>query len=218
MKVGIIAPIKSLEKYCITNIQYCLPTLLLKELSYRDFYSSRKKKGDYIIMDCRTPSWRREPVPLKDVEKALSLVYPNIIIAPSKTFKKVESFKLYKEFKKAFQAQGPITIRCIEGVSTKDLEDQLTGLLVAIPSYIYRFLPETLNSKTIFLDNHKSLEELDKRNGILVTSLPVRLGMQGRLMSDFLPSPPSLTFYEEEDRYQRITERNIGETIDYYGT
>ena len=58
MKIGIIAPINFLEKYCITDIQYVLPKLLVEESQYRTFYAERKRQGDTIILDCKDPHWK----------------------------------------------------------------------------------------------------------------------------------------------------------------
>ncbi len=44
MRVGIIAPISMLNEYCTTDIQYCLPRLLVENKIYRDFYKKRKKQ------------------------------------------------------------------------------------------------------------------------------------------------------------------------------
>ncbi len=216
MKVGIIAPIKFLDKYCITNIQYCLPHLLCKNKEYREFYTNRQREGNTIILDCRNPTWKREPASPNEVGLSLKLINPTIIVAPSQMFNSLLSRDLYREFLTKFPSLSYKTVRCLEGTSKEDAKEYFKEP-IAIPSHMYNYvLGKAWGPQTIFVENHLNLEELDRREGILVTSLPVRLGLRGRLLSNYLPSPPSLTFYEEENKYPEITGKNVEETIEYY--
>jgi len=215
MKVGIIAPIRFLDKYCISDIQYCLPKLLVGYKAYRDFYIGKQEKGNIIIMDCRKPSWRREPEDFGIIREALKVINPSIIIAPSYMFNAKASMDIYKEFKRTFKSDK--IIRCLEGTSEEEIEREAKEPSTAVPSHMYRHaLKRRKGLLTVFIENHLNLEELYGLDGILVTSLPIRLGLQGRLLSNYLPSPDSLTFYEEKDTYPTITAKNIQETIEYY--
>jgi len=214
MKVGIIAPINFLDKYCITNIQYVLPRLLVEESKYRNFYLDRKSKRNTVILDCKVPGWKREPEDFNLVKKALELITPEIIIAPSHMFNAKLSKEIHKKFLKEFPAEKTKTVRCIEGTSESDLRCK-KGDLIAVPSHMFRFLGK-LPVNSLYIENHLDPKELEDKKGILVTSLPVRLGLQGRLLSDYKPAPESLTFYEEEDLYPKITLRNIEEIIEHY--
>jgi len=214
MKVGIIAPTNFLERYCITNIQYVLPRLLVEESRYRSFYTEKKKQGDTVILDCRVPDWRREPEDFNLVRRALELISPDIIVAPSHMFNAELSKETHENFLNALPEHRSKVIRCIEGTSEKDLKFGREAFQ-AIPSHMFRFL-EALPTKALYLENHLNPRELEGREGILVTSLPVKLGLQGRLLSDFKPSPKSLTFHEEEDMYPKITLRNVEEIIEFY--
>lgn len=216
MKVGIIAPIKFLGKYCITNIQYCLPDLICGNKEYREFYVGRERIGDAIILDCRKPTWKREPADFDIVKKALSVIRPTIMVSPSYMFNTQATINIFKEFKKRFRFNN--IIGCLESTS-KDKIKELGKVPVGVPSHMYRYALEyKWHPNTIFIENNLHLEELDNREGILVTSLPIKLGLQGRLLSDYLPSPPSLTYYEVEDKYPKITMQNIKETIEHYRT
>jgi hypothetical protein len=217
MKIGIISPIKFLDKYCITDVQYCLPRLLVDYESYWKFYKGRKKEGDTTILDCRKPSWRREPESFRTIELALGMLKPDIIIAPSYMFNKDASKEIHKKFVEEFVGFKNIIVKCLEGSSEQDIEVPPRSKSVAIPSHMFRYLNSIkLPTNTIFIENHINLEELGKRKGILVTSLPVKLGLLGRLMSDYRPSPNSLTFEEKEDDYPKITLKNIKDTIEFY--
>lgn len=217
MKVGIIAPIKFLNDYCITSIQYCLPSLLCSNETYRKFYIKREKKGNTLILDCKKVNWRREPEDFEIIRQALKLISPDVIIAPSYMFNSQESSKILEKFINDFPSIATKVIKCLEGASEEDLLYFPWTKELAVPSHMYRYLPIIKStSSTIYLENHLNVEELDRKEGILVTSLPVRLGLQGRLLTDYRPSPTSLTFYEEEDKYQKITKKNVEDTIDFY--
>ena len=214
MRIGIIAPINLLRDYCTTDVQYILPRLFVEDSTYKSFYLQRKKKGDTIILDCRTLHWKREPEDFTLVEKVLKVLIPDIIVAPSHMF----NAKLSKEVCKKFLQEMPLgqnkVIKCLEGTSQSDVKVK-KDTFIAIPSHMFRFL-DTLPTNALYLENHLDPGELLGREGMLVTSLPVRLGLQGRLLSDFKPAPQSLTFYEEEDLYPKIVRRNIEDLIDYY--
>ena len=214
MKVGIIAPINFLDRYCITSIQYVLPRLLVEEPKYRDFYLDRKSRRNTIILDCKVPSWKREPEDFDLIKKALELITPKIIVAPSYMFNAKLSKEIHKKFLKEFPSWKEQIVQSIEGTTELDLKYK-KGSLVAIPSHMFRFL-DKLPSNSIYVENHLDPGELEDRKGILVTSLPVRLGLQGRLLSDYKPAPESLTFYEEEDLYPKITLKNVEEMIERY--
>jgi hypothetical protein len=217
MKVGIIAPIKFLDRYCITNIQYCLPSLLVTNVSYRNFHKKRKAKGNIIILDCRKVAWKRKPEDFEVIGKALELIIPDIIIAPSYMFNSQASSKILKEFVTEFPSISTKVIKCLEGASEKDLLYFPWTKELAVPSHMYRYLSIIKSTpNTIYIENHLNLEELSGKDGILVTSLPIRLGLQGRLLSDCRPSPNSLTFFEEEDKYEKITRKNVEDTIEFY--
>ena len=217
MKVGIIAPIKFLSAYCITSIQYCLPSLLVTDATYRAFYKKRKSRGDTIILDCRKVNWKRIPEDFEVIKGALRVVEPNIVIAPSYMFNTQASSKMLVEFMGKFSLIKAKVVKCLEGASEEDLLYFPWTKALAVPSHMYRFLPIIKSTpNTVYLENHLNVEELVGKEGMLVTSLPVKLGLQGRLLTDYRPSPPSLTFYEEKDEYGKITSKNIEDTIDYY--
>ena len=215
MKVGIITPVRFLERYCITDIQYCLPRLLVESMEYRNFYIRRQKEDNTLILDCRRPTWRRQPEDFSVVKEALKVIEPSVIIAPSYMFDSKASMGIYRAFMETFKSDK--VVRCLEEASEEEVDTYPRNISIAIPSHMFRYaLKEPWGPQAVYIENHLSLGELDGLDGILVTSLPIRLGLQGRLLSNCLPSPPSLTFYEEEDPYPMITMKNVQETIEYY--
>jgi len=215
MKVGIIAPIKFLRKYCITNIQYCLPSLLEESKGYREFYLERQRMGNIVILDCKKISWRREPEDLELVKKVLTYLKPTYIILPSYMYSVDLTIMVAKEYSGKLKGNF---IGCLEGTTlreTKKCAKNLKLAQYAIPSHLFNICKGYFK-EGIFIENHSSIDEFIGSDGILVTSLPVRLGLQGRLLSDDKPSPPSLTFHEDEDRYPTVTRRNVEEAIDFY--
>jgi len=221
MRVGIIAPIRSLKEYCTTGVQYCYPSLIVESKKYRDFYLEKVKEKNLVILDSVKVGWKREPETPSIVRDALAYVSPSLLITPSYMYDLKRTLRAAEEFLTMFKPK--LVVGCVEGTTSEEVlacADSLRELKVktlAIPAHIYRIQKSIPNSKlTLYLDNHLNAEELDSLNGILVTSLPVKLGLQGRLLSDYLPSPPSLTLYEEEDNFPKVVERNIEELKKFY--
>ncbi len=221
MQIGIITPIKLL-KYCTTKTQYVIPSLFYENKAYKDFYLAKRKEKCYIILDIRKVSWRRAPETNLDmVKNTIKELNPNAIILPSFMFEAKRTMEYIKNYK--VKSSGKL-FGCLEGTNLdevlklKEYYEEIGVTSFAIPSHIYNACTEVLSKSTlIYLENHRRVEELDGCKGILVTSLPVRLGLQGRLLSDFLPSPPNLTFNEEENKFPKIVERNIKELISILG-
>lgn len=225
MKVGIIAPISMLDEYCTTDIQYCLPRLLVENKTYSDFYKKRKKKGNTIIIDSRkVGTWKREPEDFDIIEKALDIIEPNYFILPSWMFNQKRTLSVMEKYWQSRRIGQGRVVACLEGTTIKEIDelreldwDEMDITTFALPEHIQTFCKTVeCDSPIIYIENHLRIEELEKLDGILVTSLPVKLGLQGRLLSDYLPGPPSLTFYEEENRFPKVVERNILELLEYY--
>ena len=220
MKVGIISPTMSLRDYCTTGVQYCIPSLIVESKEYRNFYKEREK-DDYLILDTCKVGWKREPEAFPIIKEALKYIDPSIIITPSYMYDLKKTLEVAIEFLKEFRPK--FVAGCIEGTRAQEIQlctrafKKLGVSTLAIPSHIFKYLKAAANHNgpTIYLDNHLRVEELDELEGCLVTSLPVRLGLQGRLLSDYLPSPPSLTFCEE-DKFPEVIKRNIRETLEFY--
>lgn len=220
MQVGIIAPIKFLEAYCQTDIQYCFPRLILESPEYREFYQKRVKTGDHVFLDAAEPGWRRAPTSFDLVEQALQLLKPSMLISPSYMYDWEKTLEVAKAFCKRFKRKNVIA-GCLEGTTLEETEKCMKGIkgvyTYVLPSHLYSIRKAIdWSAYPLYLDNYQNFEELQGSKGILVTSLPVKLGLEGRLLSQYLPSPSSLTFYEEEDKYPAITERNVKEVISYY--
>lgn len=218
MEVGIIAPISMLEKYCKTRIQYFLPRLLEESQEYKKFYQNLPE-GTIKIMDCRKPTWKREPEDLDLCKKGLSFD-PDYVILPSVTFDSGKTIKVAREYSRELKYSKNKLITCVEGTTKKEVlgcARELKGFSgFAIPSHLYGICKKVSSRLTIYIENHLRYEELEGLDGILVTSFPVRLGLQGRLLSNYPPSPPSINFYEEENKYSILVEKNIEEFIKYY--
>jgi mRNA-degrading endonuclease RelE of RelBE toxin-antitoxin system len=219
LEIGIIAPIKLLEECCVTNTQYCIPELLLNSKTYLSFYKKKESKGDKILLDCKKLTWKRIPESLDIILQALKLITPTYIILPSYMFNKEKTIEVQKEYKK--RLKGYKLIYCLEGTNEKETLDYLKlnpKVRITIPSHNINTCKNiNWGYPVIYLDTHLRIDEIQPNDtNLLLTSLPVRLGLQGRLLSDFKPSPPSLTFYEEENNYPAILNKNIEEVIRYY--
>jgi len=216
MKVGIIAPIKLLSKCCITSTQYCLPRLLVESEEYKRFYQGASKRGHYIILDTVKVGWKREPEDYSIVREALGIIKPSLVVTPSYMYDYQRTIRAHQNFKRKFKLTNLAV--CLEGTCLKEVQKCQKALpgfkSYALPAHLYRFAKDSVRVN-LYLDNSTSIEELDPFEGTLVTSLPVRLGLVGRLLSDYSPSPPSLGFYEEP-KFLEVVERNVKGVISYY--
>ncbi len=219
MEVGIIAPTEFLEEFCTTKVQYCLPQLLIDNPKYRQFYIRKEQERNLIILDCVKPGWKRVPEDFEVIEKALYLFTDAIVILPSYSFNYKKTIELITKNRKRINSWGLPTAGCLEGSTKEEIKiclRKLNTTRYAIPSYLRPTLKKTTIKNSIFLDSHSCLEELDGLDGILVTSLPVRLGLEGRLISDTMPTPPSLDYSIKDTKYLDLIKKNIEETIRYY--
>ncbi len=219
MEVGFISPIEMLDKYCLTGIQYCLPSLYLASKRYQNFYKRQKK----VILDCRKIGWKRQPEDFTTIQEVIYELHPEYVVAPSYMFNAEKTFLVFQEFIDKIDLGLSNEVACLEGTNIREilnLKDKLEGNLFAIPSHLYNMLLSSReidwSKEYIFIDNHRSCDELYGKKGILVTSLPIRLGLEGRLLSNNLPAPPSLNFHEDKDRYPMIISSNIKETLKMY--
>lgn len=220
MRVGIIAPIKFLKEYCITDVQYCLPSLIINSETYRNFYLHRRELGNIIILDSTKIGWVRKPEDIRVVQEALKILQPSMLILPSYMFNYRKTIQVASEW--TGRIRGLKLVGCLEGASLQEIRkcrEKIKGVnQYAIPSHLHNIYKITKHgSPLVYIENHSWVEELSTSlDGILLTSLPVRLGLQGRVLSNYKPRPPGLTFYEEEDKYPTITRKNIEEALIYY--
>lgn len=219
MKVGMVAPTKMLNRYCKTKIHYCIPSLLEDEPPYREFYENLPR-GSIKILDCRKLGWKGDPEDLDLCQEVYHKIKPKHVIFPSYMFDHKRTIEIAEVASLMFPPNAS-RIACVEGTTKEEIlecAEWLRGFEgYAIPSHLYNICKEIPWSPlTIYIENHLRYDELGGLNGILITSLPIRLGLQGRLLSDYLPSPPSLGFDEEEDNYPMIVERNIEECLEFY--
>ena len=222
MKVGIITPPKLL-KYSTTGIHYCLPRFVVEDVKYRKFFQNRLGKGETVIMDLVKPGWKREPERLL-VEEALQYLTPTHIILPSLMFNAEKTSELIEEFGTLLDGIEAPKIACVEGATFDAIANMLTALrhcrLIAYPAHLYRLhtpvIEREKGKSIIYIDNYRCVEELDGvKEGILVTSLPIRLGLAGRFLSDYSPSPPHLKF-DEEEKFPSVIRKNIQEVLEHY--
>lgn len=220
MEVGIVAPISMLERYCTTNIQYCFPRLLMNNKEYRSFYVARQELGNTIILDCRKIIWKRTPEFLPVIQEALRYVKPNLVVLPSIMYNTQETLMVAKEYLRVLPKSLSF-VGCLEGTTIKEVRRcrrQLSKIKLdkfAVPSHLYSTYKD---EEAMYLGLHTNPEELVGHSGILITSLPVRLGLLGRFLTDYLPSPPPLTFYETSDKWPETTKSNVQEVLDTYET
>ena len=220
LRVGIIAPIKYLSDYCNTRVQYCIPGLL-SDPRYSSFYAQRQRQMDLVILDYRSLELPRAPG--NYIKPSFSI---DIVVSPSYAFKKEKTLEAFKEFYKREIDSNSELAGCVEGSTLEEASDCVRVLedhkisYLAVPAHMQLVFkgerPKT-DLPVIFLDNRTSPYECKGGlSDILVTSLPVRLGLLGRLNSDYLPTPESLNFFTEENLYPTVIEKNIQDLLEHY--
>lgn len=228
MNVGIVAPIKMLSKYCKGGIQYCIPTWLLESDEYFDFYARHTLNGDsLVIMDTKSKEPRRQPEEEDIVIDAGETLKPDMVITPSVAFNKDKTLSEFYKFRNSdwgssFMKEG--LIGCVEGATLEEVVSCAKGLkdhvgYYAVASHLLSFIGDGLriDKPIVYIDNRTSPWEISLQKGdIIVSSLPVRLGLCGRLNSNYLPSPPPLEFLENKDNYPIITTQNVDDFISHF--
>lgn len=224
MEVGIIAPIKFLERYCITSTQYCLPELLLNSKEYLNYYKRCFNRGHKVILDCKELETLRKPVRHSILKEVLEVFEPSHIIMPSYAFSLGKTLKIQEEFLELEYLipwkKNNRLISCVEGTNETEVLKYLNiyqDIEIAIPSHMYIVTKKMFKPpRGLFLDNRNDPYEISPGPGTLVTSMPIRLGFEGRLNSLGPTTSSTLNFHLEEDRFSSVIDKNISDLINYY--
>jgi hypothetical protein len=228
MNVGIVAPIKMLNKYCKGGIQYCIPMWLLENDDYFDFYGRKSLDGNsLVIMDTKHKDSRRQPEDEDVIIDAGEALKPDMVITPSVAFNKDKTIAEFLKFRNSdwgssFMKEG--LIGCLEGATLEEViscaeEMRLHVGYYGVASHLLSFIGEGLKiaKPIVYIDNRTSPWEISLQKGdIIISSLPVRLGLCGRLNSNHLPSPPPLDLLEDKDNYPTITTQNVDDFISHF--
>jgi len=228
MNVGIIAPIAMLDKYCKGSIQYCIPAWLLDNDKYFDFYARKVlDSNNIVIMDTRTKDGKRQPEDEDITVAAGESLRADMVITPSVAFHKERTIAEFFKFRNSdwgssFMKDG--LIGCVEGATLEEvvscasiLKDHVSYYAVA--SHLLSFIRENLVSDkpVVYIDNRTSPWEINmKRGDIMISSLPVRLGLSGRLNNNYMPSPGPLNMLDSRDDYPTITMQNVDDFISHF--
>ncbi len=241
MRVAIQAPIPLLEDYCtITNYQVCKPDLILESKLYRDFYIHRKEQRDYVVLDC-SGSEPRKSVSGKVLLEAVMALKPNLVVAPDYDVSFVKTVELTLSFIRTHgkdirdlgvgilgMVQGATLEQCLSCYKDICRLVDAVGLPRSIEVQVGRasFLKRLRTHKPIHIfgihgDPERELEDLldlDRRYLFGVsTSLPVRLGLQCRLLDEYTPEPPQLDYLSNHNPYPEFTRDNIKDFLDLAG-
>jgi hypothetical protein len=77
----VIAPTALLERYCVTSYHLALAHLVLEDDAYRYFYATRRRQGDFIIMD-NSVIELEDPLPASDLMKAVLMTGAQEVVLP----------------------------------------------------------------------------------------------------------------------------------------
>lgn len=220
MKASIIAPIKFLNKYCITNFHVCYADLILSNEQYRNFYISRVRAGHTVILD-HSNLIPRVSYGYQEFMGAFKLLKPDYIVLPSKEFNSSKTIGLtilrksdYKPAQTIGIATG-VDIRSLrECFSSVRLHVDVVGFLPSV-QMIKEFpslLEENRDTKFIFLGTYRNpLREIPSYPNVIgcCSDWPLRLGIDLRKLSEAYPQPPELDFNIDEELMPEITEENV---------
>jgi hypothetical protein len=212
MKVAIVAPVNLLSKYCNTGIQLCYASLVLSNNEYSKFYKDRSAK-DTIIMDS-SPNVPRRPIPFTFIIEATHRVKPHFLVLPNFEYSAKKTLELSARFIKTYGNIGCKYIGMLQGHDFTSIMECYHGLkdicsAIGLPSSCEPIRNRNLlirelgiTKPVIFFDVYDNpIDELPTRNNIMCicTSLPVRLGFEGRDLGDFKGVAGELDFDSSGD-------------------
>lgn len=232
MEIGIIAPTNLIKKYCLTNIQYVYPSLFKTDEDYAVFHLQKRWEeydNTITIVDCSRPGWKRVPESLLNCLPAIRELQPHYIITPSYTYDIKKTLEIEEAFKESIlsASEDSVLVPCLEGIKLEDIIECYNlrkNFIVAIPQTTASYGKADLAraslrgvKKYIYLDHYTKLTDIEPRhNDFVISSLPLRQGLQGRLLTDPNPPPLTLDLRPQEDKYPDIVKYNLREMVNYY--
>lgn len=232
MKVAIVAPVKYLSEYCLlTDFQMCYADIYKKSSTYKKFYLDRKEKGDIVILDYtaklpkKVPSEREYLCVLSDL-KPDYVVLPDIDFSVEKTITLAKKYldKIDSSIQLIANLQGQnadLVYKCYNSV--RDYAN-----VIGLPCSLEKIMERDIlikdfgitKERCIFLEVYKNPRlEVSSLPNILgiVTSYPVRLGLDLRSLSEYYPTPPSLDFLSEKNPMPELVLENVYNFLEYCG-
>jgi len=211
MKLGLICPLNLLEYEDSFKVHYFLPYLALKYSIYKHKLLQWKARGDILIMDGSRSSG--VPEDLEVLLEGIEKVKPTHVILPSIKFQFKHTVEILPKYDIIMNI-GIDSIMPLEGVELVDLLNCMSQTkeykIHSIRSYLYPIIKnEFSNQEILYIETRNTLRELEDRKGMLVSSMPIRLSIEGLPLSSNKTNPKQINLIEEENKYPDLLEKNI---------
>jgi len=97
MKLSLELPTAYLDYFSkLTDFEFCLAQVALESPEYAEFYKKQGKAGRMVILDNGFHEMGR-PLSVPELEKAVELVTPSLVVAPDWIGKPVETFDAFEK-------------------------------------------------------------------------------------------------------------------------
>ena len=226
-KVAVVAPIKFLDKYCITDFQVCYASLYLDSEVYRRFYTRRAIAGDIIILDNpKTLSKREANAHL--LPKIVKELNPDCVVLPSTDFSSEKTIAQTRNFLRFLNKADVKTVGSLQGHCLKDLKRCYKSIrksvdIIGLSSLVERMEKRDaliemfdIQEPVVYLDTYsKPYEELPCHSNVIgmTTDMPLRLAYESRTLREHHPTPKSLNFDLEIEPLPELAEYNVREFL-----
>jgi len=224
MKVGIVAPIVALEKYCsLSPVQYCYSTLLSQSEKYYDYYRSRVAVGNIVILDF-SPAIPRKFFDPDLLGKVAIDIKPTALVLPSCDYSMDRTLSWVYTFLERYSNLECKFIGVIQGVDKHSIKKCYREIYdssswIGLPSVLEKIdrrdkLVDYLeiDKPVVYIEVYANpIEEYprDIRVTYFCSSYPIRLAYSLRKLNEPHPTPRPLDFFIQDLPLAELADRNV---------
>ena len=241
MEAAVQAPIPLLEEYStLSPYHVCRADLVLSSSTYANFYSGKRKLGDYVVLDS-SDSEPRKSIKEASLLEAIELVRPSLIVAPDLDLNASKTIRLTRDFLEAYRKKLRVldieVLGMLQGVGPEQCLYCYRNIYrwvdaIGLPRSLEvgtgraKLLSRIRSSKPIHIfgvhsnpeEEIETLLDLDGYNlSGISTDLPFRLGLICKFLDEARPEPPALDYFSGSDPYPEVTRANIKDFIEMAG-
>ena len=222
MKLGMISPVPLLKKYSSRfPLQYIYCTVALDKQNYKNYYKNQSLLDRTLLVEWspNLPRGSDKSFDPRAYRRIVNELHPSLVVIPSKDYDYLTTIESAIKFcASSTWKDYPIGnyIGLIQGTNEKEILEcyscyrqlGISNIGLASPLELVilrRDLIKVLNPISgigiYFIETYADiLSEIPTQpvRGFC-TSFPIRLGLEGRTISDWGPTPPPLDFNKEED-------------------
>jgi hypothetical protein len=214
MDIGIICPPSKIRHYSKSRFHYALPTYLINNKVYLRFMLEKLGEGENVFIDLIKPGKERVPESIEVIEKVLDLIWPTDFIMPSYSYKHEETMSLCEKLKTDYRIEGYIVP---ELMNKEKIEEMFRHKKVCIPRHLSPVVQDIDLRFPIYIEHKSPYALAKKERGIFFTSMPIALGIEGRLLKYYRPCPSTCNWdIPIPELQEKMIMTNIFDLIDYY--